>query len=226
MFWRARRKLLTPALFAAWLGYQIPTQLNFSWLPAAAPFWILLGASVVYCSRVEPQLRRLRPGRLSPMVAALGAALASALIVATVIVPYAAEQRFTAGLALELRGQNAAARGAIKEAVLLAPQSSEYATEAGDLSLRSGDIASARAGYLRAAGAGSADPSPYRSLAILDQLSGRRDEAIWAARQAVVLDPFNGEGRELLESLTAQRAPTSSLMRSAARGTSRIVPLK
>ena len=205
VFWRARRMPATPALLGAWLAYEIPTQLNFSWLPAAAPFWIFLGASMVYCSDRGHRIQGGRLGRLGGMAVIGGALAILTLTVAAVIVPYVAEQRFSAGLVAELRGQTAAARLAVDDALRLAPHNSVYAVAAGDLALRSGDLASARLDYLRAASAGSADPSPYRSLAVLDEMAGRRDEAIWAARQAVDLDPFNPAGRQLLDQLRSGR---------------------
>ena len=204
VFWRARRLPATLAIFAAWLAYEIPTQVNFSWLPAAAPFWIFLAASTVYCSTGGrgPSIVGLRRVR---GVAFVGAAVAGlVLTVAAVNNPYVAEQRFSAGLAAELHGHTAAARVAVKDALRLAPQNSVYAVEAGDLDLRSGDIASARGDYLQAARSGTADPSAYRSLAVIDELLGRRDEARWAAQQVVYLDPFGPAGRQLLDQLSAK----------------------
>ena len=45
-FWRGRARPGAPALLAAWLAYQVPLQLDFSWLPSAAPAWLLMAAAV------------------------------------------------------------------------------------------------------------------------------------------------------------------------------------
>jgi putative inorganic carbon (HCO3(-)) transporter len=45
-FWRGRRRPGALAMLAAWLAYQVPLQLDFSWLPSAAPAWLLMGVAL------------------------------------------------------------------------------------------------------------------------------------------------------------------------------------
>jgi putative inorganic carbon (HCO3(-)) transporter len=45
-FRRGRSRPGAIALLAGWLAYQVPLQLDFSWLPSAAPAWLLLAVAV------------------------------------------------------------------------------------------------------------------------------------------------------------------------------------
>jgi putative inorganic carbon (HCO3(-)) transporter len=45
-FWRGRSRPGALALLGAWLAYQVPLQLDFSWLPSAAPAWLLMAVAV------------------------------------------------------------------------------------------------------------------------------------------------------------------------------------
>jgi O-antigen ligase len=45
-FWRGRSRPGAIALLGGWLAYQVPLQLDFSWLPSAAPAWLLLALAV------------------------------------------------------------------------------------------------------------------------------------------------------------------------------------
>ena len=51
---------------------------------------------------------------------------------------------------------------------------------------------------------GSEDAAAYRSLAIIDQLTGNRAEAIWAAEKGFQLDRFSRVSQEFLNQTTAQ----------------------
>jgi putative inorganic carbon (HCO3(-)) transporter len=45
-WWRGRARLGATALLGAWLAYQVPLQVDFSWLPSAAPAWLLMAAAI------------------------------------------------------------------------------------------------------------------------------------------------------------------------------------
>jgi len=45
-FWRARSRPGAPALLGAWLAYQVCLQVDFSWLPSAAPAWLLMAVAM------------------------------------------------------------------------------------------------------------------------------------------------------------------------------------
>jgi putative inorganic carbon (HCO3(-)) transporter len=45
-FWRGRARPGALPLLGAWIAYQVPLQLDFSWLPLAAPAWLLVAAAV------------------------------------------------------------------------------------------------------------------------------------------------------------------------------------
>jgi O-antigen ligase len=45
-FLRGRSRPGALALLAGWLAYEVPLQLDFSWLPSAAPAWLLLAVAV------------------------------------------------------------------------------------------------------------------------------------------------------------------------------------
>jgi putative inorganic carbon (HCO3(-)) transporter len=45
-FWHGRSRPGALALLGGWLAYQLPLQLDFSWLPSAAPAWLLLAVAV------------------------------------------------------------------------------------------------------------------------------------------------------------------------------------
>jgi O-antigen ligase len=45
-WWRGRARTGATALLGAWLAYQVPLQVDFSWLPSAAPAWLLMAAAI------------------------------------------------------------------------------------------------------------------------------------------------------------------------------------
>jgi putative inorganic carbon (hco3(-)) transporter len=207
--WRAQRNPWALPFAGAWLAYEVPTQVNFSWLPAAAPFWLLLAVAMVMLGadqRRRSGVYRIRHAAVLAAVLALPVGLL-ALLVPAVLAPYAAEQGYSAALRAELRGETSVARSAIIEARRLSPESSVYAVEEGNLDLRSGDILAARKAYQDAVRLGSGDPSAYRSLAVVDMLTGHTDEAQRIAREAVLLDPFNPANGDLLDQARPSRLP-------------------
>jgi len=136
----------------------IRDRVNFSFLPAAAPFWMFLAAAIATISpspargwlslpRVRgrvgsgPDLKELslpRPrGRVGVEVGAvlLVAVLASALAYFGVIRPYAADAALFTGLGAQADGRLADARTAVARARSLARDQTAYAVAAGNLAL-------------------------------------------------------------------------------------------
>jgi len=153
----------------------------------------------------ENRVQRLsihRPWRAAAAIAAAGGALV--LLMPAVVRPYQAEAQFSAALRAELRGDLAAALPLLEDAQRLAPENPVYAVEAANLMLRTGRIDQARKAFKSAIERGSEDAAAYRSLAVIDQLTGHRAEAIWAAKKGFQLDRFSRASQELLSQTTAQ----------------------
>jgi O-antigen ligase len=53
-FWRGRSRPGAAALLGAWLAYQVPLQLDFSWLPSAAAAWLLMAVAVAAWREPQP----------------------------------------------------------------------------------------------------------------------------------------------------------------------------
>ncbi|HEY7199414.1 MAG TPA: O-antigen ligase family protein [Candidatus Dormibacteraeota bacterium] len=171
-WWRGRARPGAAALIGAWLAYVLPLQVGFSWLPGAAPAWLLLAVAVVVWGRDAPG----RPAEVAPARApgvrrlALGtgaAAALTALLAASAALPLAADARFRAALLASARGDRAGALSAIEDARRLAPEQGVYAANAGDLLLDLGpddrpgpaaEPAAARPAYLDALRLGDARP--------------------------------------------------------------------
>jgi len=174
LFWRARRAE-TIALFAGWLAYEVITQVNFSWLPAAAPFWLFLTAAVVLCHEEEGRVHQVAlHGWLGTAAVVCAACAALVLLVPAVIRPYEGEAAFSAGLEAELHGDAATGLVRVQEARRVSPENPVYAVEAGKLLIMRGSIDQARQAFTNAIQLGSEDPAAYRSLTILDQLQRAR----------------------------------------------------
>jgi len=213
-FWRGRTGRGAIAMFAGWIAYQIPTQVNFSFLPAALPFWIYAATAVVIWGEVE--VSEWRSPRLTRMASVpLGAVLALSLVAwvgSGIVRPYAADARFFAGLTAESEGRRAEARMDVSQARALGPEQSAYAVEAGDLALgldangtpaSGADWQSAQRAYEEAARLGTFSPAAFRDLALADRALGRLREAVAAARRAVELDRFDPQNQAVLKELTA-----------------------
>jgi len=217
-FWRGRHRAGATALLAGWVAYQIPTQINFSWFPAAAPFWIFAAAAVVTWIDVPVSHVVVLP---RPTRILIGAATVGAVLVATVagvVRPYAADASYLSGLAAAHIGDRFAAEHAVTEARQLAPEQSLYAAEAGNLALNlmgidtpgvDPDWATAREDYQAATRLGTFYPATFRHLAAADLALGRRQEAIAAARQALELDRFDRLSQALVTELTATEPATT-----------------
>jgi O-antigen ligase len=201
-------------LLGGWLAYEVALQANFSYLPAAAPFWIFCGAAVMTLPQVSERRSVFQiAGRLRPTLPALAACvalLAAFFAIRVVAFPYVADAGFRAGLAAQAAGRLDAAKAAVFGARRLAPTESLYAGEAGDLELDlHGDVpgprvdwAAARQQYLEAAALGSFNSAVFRRLALADRALGRTDDAIAAAKEAVELDRFSSANQELLRALS------------------------
>jgi putative inorganic carbon (HCO3(-)) transporter len=178
-FWRGRRREGAVALFAAWLAYQVPLQAGFSWLPAAAPAWLLLAAAVAVW---RPEARPPRPVSVLPVRLVGGLLAATAVLLAApavAVAPVVADTHFRAALAASAGGRRAVALRELAAARLLAPGEGVYPAETGDVLLdmdRTGapgpdaEPAAARVAYLEAIRLGDSRPSVQRGLAAADRL--------------------------------------------------------
>jgi O-antigen ligase len=205
-FWKGRRVGGAVAILAGVIAYQVQNQVNFSWLPAAAPFWIFLACAILQWSSPSPpatmSLPLPRAGRR--VVAALMLVLPVAVVFA-VILPYLADAAYGSSLRAEGRGDTVAAAAAVDRARQAVPYESTYAVEAGHLAFMHGDLGSMRkaaAAYADAARLGTANPAAYRNLALADRLIGDNRGAVAAARRAIELDPSDGAGAAILQTVT------------------------
>jgi len=177
-FGRARRRQGAVALFAAWVAYEVTLQTAFSWVPAAAPAWLLLAAAVAVWRPVPAPAPAgaARPARL-----AAGAVAAAALVAAMLpaALPVAADTRFRSALVAHASGQRIAALRDLAAARRMAPAESVYAAEAGDVLLDvdqagdpgpGADPAAATAAYRDAVRLGDVRPSVQRRLQTAERL--------------------------------------------------------
>jgi putative inorganic carbon (HCO3(-)) transporter len=209
-FWRGRHHDGAMSMFAAWVAYQVAVLANFSWLPAAAPFWVLAGASVVTWQGFQRPAVHSWPAPTRVPVAVLAAFVAVAFTIFAIARPAAADADYLDAVNARRAGDIGHARQAIASAMDLAPEQSVYAAEAGDLALGlhgetvgpQPDLSTAIEAYERAARLGSFNPVVFRHLAIADHALGRQAAAIAAARHAVQLSPFDPANLLLLQQLT------------------------
>lgn len=215
-FWRARASRAVIALFGGWLAYELTMQVNFSWIPAAAPFWFFAAAATMVAAAErrspsavpQPASPLPRPLRLAAAAAAI---VALALIAPFVIRPFLADAQFYAAVVAAGQGRRDDAVRDIAEARVLAPEQSVYAVEAGNIDISFGsrgsaapDWARARDDYQDAARLGTFDPLAFHFLAVADVNLGRPKEALAAARRAVELNRFDPVSQAFLAQLTAQ----------------------
>jgi O-antigen ligase len=203
-FWKGRRNPVAVPMFAAWVGYQVTLQLNFSAPPAAMPFWIFAGAAI----EMWTPPRRIVSLPLPRWRVAVGAgAVMIALLVAVgtawIVLPYIADARLLRAVRADFSGHPEQAAPLAKQARDLWPRESVYAVEVGNLAFERGDWAAARSAYMDASQLGTYNPAVYRNLALSDQHLGRLDEAHAAARKAVELDRFDPANRALLAQFEA-----------------------
>jgi O-antigen ligase len=222
-FWRGRRLPGAFAVLGGWAGYQVAVQLNFSYLPSAAPFWLFLAGAVMIWEGSRSQLRAVHlPGPLAAGAALGGIALPLLLVLPALVAPYLADSTYLDAQGAWHAHRIAAARDDIARAHLLAPGESAYAAYAGDLAL---DLDSngepgpgarwvdASEAYGSAAQLGSFDPAVYRHLALVDKHLGRLTEARAAALEAGALGPFDSRNRSLLRQLRSMASDRVELER-------------
>src|SRR5882672_327846 len=207
MWWTGRQQILAGGVLGACAGYLITNLVNFSVVPAALPFWLLLGAATILlrpdAALTAPMPTRHRARILSSAVGLLALALMS---VPALALPYVGDDRARQALSTFAAGDRGRATALIAEARAVQPQQVLYAAVAGNLATAGGDWVAAREAYLRAAQLGSFDPSVFRQLAVADQHLGLEVEAVAAARRSVELGRFDPRNRALLDELTAARS--------------------
>ena len=219
-FWRGRRNHGASAMLGAVVAYLLAVQFNFSWIPAALPFWIFAAAAAATWSTSLPeseparrtcQLARARSTRMiliptSAFVCAIGVGACVALTLR----PLEADVAFLDALAAQHCGDIPSAAANIAEARSLAPWESAYAVRAGDIALNlqlgdtegpSANPAAAASAYTESAQLGTAQPNAYRHLALAELALGHRELALLAAREAVQLGPFDPVNEVLLRAL-------------------------
>lgn len=215
--WRSRRDPVTAAMLVGLIAYEIALEAEFSWVPAAIPFWILAGVAF-YGSGRRLELRstkpRLTPGQREGLFAALvGVGLTLAFVV--VPRPLQADRIFHQAIHDVGVGALDTARGELASARKMNPGEAVYAAEAGnlELNLRFGfrpgpgsDVVAAQTAYRDAVRLGTIDPGVYRGLAVADLTLGDRAEAIAAARRAVQLNWLDPDSRALLQMVETQPA--------------------
>jgi O-antigen ligase len=210
-FWKGRYQRGAVALFAGWVAYVVSIQADFSWIPAAVPFWLLAAAAIVtWAPSVEPVRVFEFPRRMAFPVLAAGSLAVIALLVPGVVLPYLADADYYATQAAPDLRQ---ARATIAQARQLAPYEATYAAEAGNYALNldqngnpasDADWASAREAYQAAARLGSFSPDMFRQLANVDEHLGDHAGAVAAARRALELDRYDPTSQALLKTLTSQ----------------------
>jgi O-antigen ligase len=218
-FWRGRGLEGAVAMFGGMLAYQLAIQVNFSWVPAALPFWLLAAAAVATWETPAPDAARdsatraVGPRRRT--VAVLACAIGVGLGAATTIRPLSGDAAFFEALAAQQRGDLPAARSAIRTAELDSPEMSVYAVRAGDLALDltprdtpgpDADWEAAITAYSTAADLGTDQPAAFRHLAVAEWALGRRQAAIQAARVATSLGPFDSTNAALLSTYLSEDA--------------------
>jgi hypothetical protein len=197
-FWKGRYQRGAVALFAGWVAYVVAIQADFSWVPAAVPFWLLVAAASVTWS---PELKPVRvaefPRRIAVPVLAAGTITLIALLIPGVVLPYLADADYYASQAAPDLQQ---AKALIAQARQFAPFEAVYATEAGNYALdldpsgipaSDADWVAALEAYLAAARLGSFSPEMFRHLAMVEEHLGDHAGAVDAARRALDLDRYD-----------------------------------
>jgi tetratricopeptide (TPR) repeat protein len=209
-FWAGRRRRGAVALFGGWVAYEIALQVNFSYLPTSAPFWLLAAAAIVTW---HPDVQLVRVSAFPRVVAipalAAGSLLLAALAIPAVVLPYIADTDYYSSQAASDIQQ---ARALIAQARTLAPFEATYAIQAGDSALDldssgnpspNADWAGALEAYSSAARLGSYAPETFQHLAITEDHFGDHVAAVTAARRALELDPYDPTSKALLTKLTS-----------------------
>jgi hypothetical protein len=216
--WRARRMPAGLALIGAWAAYQIPLQVNFSWLPVTVMSWLLLAGSVRVweCEAIrQPRTFRIRLAGDVPMATALAIGVLGCWQVAWTngVQLVRADLAYAEAVGAEKAADWPRAKTLIAEARHLAPDRAEYAAEAGMIACRihcesaQADTSAARADLRRAAQLGTPYAYVYRQLAILEERVGDDIEARADARRAMELDRFDPSNASFLDQVSRRRLP-------------------
>ncbi|HEX2682101.1 MAG TPA: O-antigen ligase family protein, partial [Candidatus Dormibacteraeota bacterium] len=202
-FWRSGRDELSVALFAAVVAYQVTLQLNFTQVAAAIPFWIMVAAAAVVWERPSERYIATVPAGRETRAVIVSAGLVPAAVLATVLVafPYLADASLRVAVESDFVGHGPDAIHAAQRAAQLVPYESVYQVEIGNLAFERGAWWDARSAYQLAATLGSYNPYLFRNLALVDINLGRREDALAAAEQALVLDRFDPATRALVDQL-------------------------
>jgi hypothetical protein len=214
--WRVRRRPGGLPLIGAWVAYQIPLQVNFSWLPATVMSWLLLAGAVRLweCQAIrQPRTVRIRVTGAVPMATALAIGALSGWQVAWAngVQLVRADLAYADALGAEKAADWPRATTLIEQARHLAPDRAEYAAEAGMIACRmncetaQADTSVAQADLRRAAQLGTPYAYVYRQLAILEEKVGDNMEARADARRAIELDHFDLTNASLLNQVSKRR---------------------
>src|SRR6267378_5850451 len=197
-FIRGRRAVGAYAIFAAWVGYQITLQFNFSAIAAAFPFWVF--AAAAFASWSPPTQTKSLSLRRSALIPVGGVVMAGAVALAagSTVLPYLADAHLLNAVNADYNRQLDLAQTEASIARQLGSRESVYAVEVGNLAFERRDWAAARLAYLDAAQLGTYNPAVYRNLALADRDLGLRSEGEAAARKAVELDRFDPANQALL----------------------------
>jgi O-antigen ligase len=197
-FWLRRHTIRAIPIFAAWVGYQVTLQLNFSALAASLPFWIFAAAAIESWGVSTPAKPwSLAGARWTATAAAVIPGLA-ALAMASTSLSYLADAHLLNAVNSDYGRKLDLAHAEAQQAQRLGPRESVYAVEVGNLAFERGDWAAARIAYGDAARLGTYNPLVYRNLALADRDLGLRAEGEAAARKAVELDRFDPANQALL----------------------------
>ncbi len=196
-WWHGRAQVGALPLLAAVLAYQVPLQVNFSWLPSASPYWLLLAAAVTVWGSALPRAVQGAGSRIRcesagrPVVRTFAGGLLGVMLVGATIklvaFPLAADQEFRASLEADARSDRPTALTLLDTSRRLAPEQGVFAAKAGDLLLdfdaqgRIGPRANrsaARQAYLDALRLGNADPQVRAHIA----LAGSAPQANWSPK--------------------------------------------
>lgn len=207
-YWRGRRNPGAAAAFGGVVAYQLWAQFNFSWVPATAPYWLLLAAAVSIWAVALPEATLARVPRFRAMAIAVPVGLALiGLGTAGAARAWSADAHFYASYGAEARGDLGAARMSLAQARALAPEQSRYAMEAGRLSLKLNEPVEARwlaaeEAYADAARLGTYYSLVYYNLAVIDLQLNRRAEAVAALHKALELSPGDPASVALLRQVS------------------------
>jgi tetratricopeptide (TPR) repeat protein len=217
-FWVGRRRRNAVALFGGWVAYEVALQVNFSYVPTSAPFWLFAAAAIMtWKPDVQPVRVSAFPRMVAIPVLAAGSVLVAALAIVAVALPWVADADYYSSQAASDLGQ---ARSLIAQARTVAPFDATYAVQAGDVALdldsngnpsADANWAGALEAYSSAARLGSYAPETFQHLAVTEEHLGDHVAAVTAARRALELDPYDPHSQALLARLTASGGSIGNL---------------